>query len=83
MKKQTGLFGLVFLLLFAGTLCAQVTVSNTTLATGMEMVPYSDQLQATGGTAPYTWSIPVDCAEQPQFNSFDDAVADPSCRGCL
>ena len=34
-----------------------VTITNSTLPSGREMVPYSASLGASGGTAPYTWSV--------------------------
>lgn len=36
---------------------APVTITTTTLPAGMVGVAYSDQLAATGGIAPYVWSI--------------------------
>src|ERR1035438_3925808 len=34
-------------------------ITTTSLPTGSTMVPYSQQLVATGGIAPYTWTIPT------------------------
>lgn len=34
-----------------------LTIGTTTLPNAIEFSPYSQQLVAIGGTAPYTWSI--------------------------
>lgn len=39
------------------TITAGLTVTTTSLPDGVQGTPYSEALQAAGGTAPYTWSI--------------------------
>src|SRR6185436_5530946 len=36
---------------------AELTIVTATLAPGTVGTPYSQPLQATGGTAPFTWSV--------------------------
>ena len=43
--------------LMAGADTLQITTTN--LPSGTEMVSYSTQLSATGGTTPYIWSVPT------------------------
>src|ERR1035438_796863 len=45
-------------LMLASPLAAAVTITSTTpLPPGVATVPYSFVLAASGGTAPYTWSL--------------------------
>ncbi len=74
MNRFKRLMVFAWLSLFCGTVFAQITISTSSLPSGMETVPYSVQLQATNGVPPYAWSIPSDYTEQSQPNSFTGTV---------
>jgi hypothetical protein len=42
---------------FTLTIIDALTITTTTLPTGLQTVPYSQALAAAGGTPPYTWSL--------------------------
>jgi len=61
MKRTTWQFGLIVILAaFAGVASAQVSITNPSpLPQAYIGVPYYVQLNATGGTAPYTWEVVI------------------------
>lgn len=48
-----------------------VEISTGSLPEGMEMVPYSAQLEAVNGVQPYSWSVPSGFLETEGPNSFE------------
>lgn len=47
-------------------------ITTETMPDGVELEPYSKQMEATNGIAPYTWSIPDRYYEKFESNTFDN-----------
>jgi hypothetical protein len=61
---------------FTLTVASPLQISSTPLPAGTVGVPYSHDLQAQGGTPPYTWSVVTSISELPRGLTLDTTAPD-------